>query len=174
MKTGLQNAGCMPPDCDEEAWYYLRSGITFNRRGDIDEDYVSDWDIFWPRNYGLLTYPYDLSGRELRERDFAKWTFGYDHEHSIGLLNKACTVDIQKTLLENWDDSRKCLAFPCRTAKVASSESEGKREVDKCLKILAPPMGEVSGGCGIDIKESNSRDNPFMFLMKKRRSCNED
>lgn len=132
-------------------------------------------DHIIPETTEILTNPYDLSGEDFSEGILKKWTLWINHEHSIGLLNKAIPLWIfKKHSWQNWDEFEEMFGIPMRTAKVASTDPKVKREVDKWLKDLGSAgWARFPEGVEIDIKESNSRDS-FNVFNEKRKACNEE
>lgn len=132
-------------------------------------------DHIVPETTELLIYPYDLHGENFREGNLQKWTLWVNHEHSIGLLNKAIPLWIfKKHSWQNWDEFEEMFGIPMRTAKVASTDPRVKKEVDKWLKDLGSAgWARFPEGVEIDIKESNSRDS-FNVFNEKRKACNEE
>lgn len=132
-------------------------------------------DHIIPETTEILTNPYDLSGEDFSEGVLKKWTLWINHEHSIGLLNKAIPLWIfKKHSWQNWDEFEEMFGIPMRTAKVASTDPKVKREVDKWLKDLGSAgWARFPEGVEIDIKESNSRDS-FNVFNEKRKACNEE
>lgn len=132
-------------------------------------------DHIIPETTEILINPYDLSGEDFSEGILKKWTLWINHEHSIGLLNKAIPLWIfKKHSWQNWDEFEEMFGIPMRTAKVASTDPKVKREVDKWLKDLGSAgWARFPEGVEIDIKESNSRDS-FNVFNEKRKACNEE
>lgn len=132
-------------------------------------------DHIVPETTELLINPYDLNGENFTEGEMKRWTLWINHEHSIGLLNKAIPLWIfKKHSWQNWDEFEEMFGIPMRTAKVASTDPRVKREVDKWLKDLGSAgWARFPEGVEIDIKESNSRDS-FNVFNEKRKACNEE
>jgi phage gp29-like protein len=132
-------------------------------------------DHIIPETTEILINPYDQSGQNFREGELRRWTLWINHEHSIGLLNKAIPLWIfKKHSWQNWDEFEEMFGIPMRTAKVASTDPRVKREVDKWLKDLGSAgWARFPEGVEIDIKESNSRDS-FNVFNEKRKACNEE
>ena len=132
-------------------------------------------DHIIPETTEILTNPYDLNGEDFSEGILKKWTLWINHEHSIGLLNKAIPLWIfKKHSWQNWDEFEEMFGIPMRTAEVASTDPKVKREVDKWLKDLGSAgWARFPEGVKIDIKESNSRDS-FNVFNEKRKACNEE
>ncbi|AKK71584.1 hypothetical protein OK18_02055 [Chryseobacterium gallinarum] len=132
-------------------------------------------DHIVPETTEILIYPYDLQGENFRDGDLKKWMLWVNHEHSIGLLNKAIPLWIfKKHSWQNWDEFEEMFGIPMRTAKVASTDPRVKKEVDKWLKDLGSAgWARFPEGVEIDIKESNSRDS-FNVFNEKRKACNEE
>lgn len=132
-------------------------------------------DHIVPETTELLINPYDLQGENFTEGNLKKWTLWVNHEHSIGLLNKAIPLWIfKKHSWQNWDEFEEMFGIPMRTAKVASTDPRVKKEVDKWLKDLGSAgWARFPEGVEIDIKESNSRDS-FNVFNEKRKACNEE
>ncbi|WP_312399517.1 DUF935 family protein [Chryseobacterium sp.] len=132
-------------------------------------------DHIVPEYTEILTNPYDMDGENFTEGDFKKWSLWVNHEHSIGLLNKAIPLWIfKKHSWQNWDEFEEMFGIPMRTAEVASTDPRVKREVDKWLKDLGSAgWARFPEGVKIDIKESNSRDS-FNVFNEKRKACNEE
>lgn len=132
-------------------------------------------DHIVPETTEILTYPFDLHGENFSEGILKKWTLWVNHEHSIGLLNKAIPLWIfKKHSWQNWDEFEEMFGIPMRTAKVASTDPRVKKEIDKWLKDLGSAgWARFPEGVEIDIKESNSRDS-FNVFNEKRKACNEE
>lgn len=132
-------------------------------------------DHIVPETTELLVYPFDLHGENFSEDSLKKWTLWVNHEHSIGLLNKAIPLWIfKKHSWQNWDEFEEMFGIPMRTAKVASTDPRVKKEIDKWLKDLGSAgWARFPEGVEIDIKESNSRDS-FNVFNEKRKACNEE
>lgn len=128
-----------------------------------------------PEHTEILKNTYDQSGVNFLEGNLKRWTLWVDHEHSIGLLNKAVPLWIfKKHSWQNWDEFEEMFGIPMRTAKVASSDPRVKREVDKWLKDLGSAgWARFPEGVEVDIKESQSRDS-FNVFNEKRKACNEE
>lgn len=132
-------------------------------------------DHIIPETKEILMNPYDQTGQNFQEGNLKRWTLWVNHEHSIGLLNKAIPLWIfKKHSWQNWDEFEEMFGIPMRTAKVASTDPRVKREVDKWLKDLGSAgWARFPEGVEIDIKESNSRDS-FNVFNEKRKACNEE
>ncbi|MBB4807451.1 SPP1 gp7 family putative phage head morphogenesis protein [Chryseobacterium defluvii] len=132
-------------------------------------------DHIVPETTELLINPYDLHGENFTEGNLKKWTLWVNHEHSIGILNKAIPLWIfKKHSWQNWDEFEEMFGIPMRTAKVASTDPRVKNEIDKWLKDLGSAgWARFPEGVEIDIKESNSRDS-FNVFNEKRKACNEE
>lgn len=132
-------------------------------------------DHIVPETTELLINPYDLQGENFTEGNLKKWMLWVNHEHSIGVLNKAIPLWIfKKHSWQNWDEFEEMFGIPMRTAKVASTDPRVKNEVDKWLKDLGSAgWARFPEGVEIDIKESNSRDS-FNVFNEKRKACNEE
>ncbi len=132
-------------------------------------------DHIVPETTEILANPFDMYGENFREGNLKRWTLWVNHEHSIGLLNKAIPLWIfKKHSWQNWDEFEEMFGIPMRTAKVASTDPRVKREVDKWLKDLGSAgWARFPEGVEIDIKESNSRDS-FNVFNEKRKACNEE
>ena len=71
-------------------------------------------DHIIPETTEILTNPYDLSGEDFSEGILKKWTLWINHEHSIGLLNKAIPLWIFKsTPGRTGMNLRRCSGFLC-------------------------------------------------------------
>lgn len=132
-------------------------------------------DHIVPETTEILLDTFDQNGVNFTEGNYKRWTLWVNHEHSLGLLNKAVPLWIfKKHSWQNWDEFEEMFGIPMRTAKVASSDPRVKREVDKWLKDLGSAgWARFPEGVEIDIKESNSRDS-FNVFNEKRKACNEE
>ena len=132
-------------------------------------------DHIVPEKKQILLDTFDQEGIDFSQGNYKRWTLWVNHEHSLGLLNKAVPLWIfKKHSWQNWDEFEEMFGIPLRTAKIASTDPKVKREVDKWLKELGSAgWGRFPEGVEIDIKESNSRDS-FNVFNEKRKACNEE
>lgn len=128
-----------------------------------------------PETDEWLIHEHDLKGFNYRQPKFANYMFGVGGKTNLGLYNPAAPLYIlKKHSWSSWDEFEEIFGVPIRTAKVASTDSVVRAEVQRWLEQMgSASWGMFPEGTELDIKESKQTD-AFKVFNEKRKAANEE